>query len=207
MAASPAASSRRSAGSSSASLKRSQDDQRSSGSLLTVPLDTLVNHLLAAKRSLSSMTLVLRANDIATTARNAHEDTSIIAAQAGFLRSSILDQAAILVRVRRNLQASYDWGKRDFKKLVRAMDEVDGALEGTMNMLRGTTVQSVLRPKGEDPKNLLDFVDEDSVHGLREAMKKSIQELQVSHCPTAHPQIDSASGHRANICQGHPAII
>ena len=59
------------------------------------------------------------------------------------------------------------------------MDEVDGELERTMEMLRGTTVQSVLRPKGEESKYLLDFVDEDSVDGMRGAMKKSIQELQV----------------------------
>jgi autophagy-related protein 17 len=145
-----------------------------------VPVDTLVNHLLAAKRSLSSMTLVLRANEIANEARQSHEDNAILAAQAGFLRSSILDQAAILVRVRRSLQWMYDWGKRDFKKLVKTMDDVDASLGATMNMLRDTYVQSVLKPDGEEPRNLLDFIDEASVHGMRDAMKKSIGELQVS---------------------------
>lgn len=162
-----------------------------------MPIDTLVNHLLAAKRSLSSMTLVLRANDLATAAGHAHEDTAILTAQAGFLRRSILDQAAILVRVRRSLQVTYDWGKKDFKMLIKAMDEVDGELGDTMEMLRGTEVHSGLRPKGEDRKTLLDFVDEASVHGMREAMKKSIQELQVS--PTVHYVTQSlTSTHRAS---------
>ena len=125
------------------------------------------------------MTLVLRANEIATAARSAHEDASILAAQTAFLRNSTLDQAGILVRVRRSLQTTYDWGSKDFKRLIRAMDEVDGELESTMEMLRGTMVQSVLRPKDEERKYLLDFVDEDSVDGMRGAMKKSIQELQV----------------------------
>jgi autophagy-related protein 17 len=125
------------------------------------------------------MTLVLRANEIANAARQSHEDVAILAAQAGFLRSSILDQAAILVRVRRGLGATYDWGKKDFKSLIRTMDAVDNELEGTMEMLRGTSVQSVFRPKGEERRNLLDFVDETSVHGMRDAMKKSIQDLQV----------------------------
>ena len=125
------------------------------------------------------MNLVLRANDLATAARNSHEDAAILAAQAGFLRTSILDQAAILVRVRRSLQATYDWGKKDFKRLVKAMDEVEGQLGETMGMLRDTVVQSDLRPEGEEQRNLLDFVDEASVHGMRDAMKKSIQELQV----------------------------
>lgn len=179
MAASPAASLRRSPASSSNSLKRSHE-HASRPSSPSMPVDTLVNHLLAAKRSLSSMTHVLRANEFATSARHLHEDTAVLAAQAGFLRSSILDQAALLVRVRRSLQATYDWGKRDFKKLIKAMDEVDGELGDTMDMLRGTGVQSVLGLKGEDRRNLLDFVDEASVHGMRDAMKKSIEGLQVS---------------------------
>lgn len=81
---------------------------------------------------------------------------------------------------------TYDWGKRDFKKLVREMDETDAQLEGTMKMLRNTTVQSGLRPRGEAKKSLLDFVDEESVHRMREAMKRSIEELQVSHPSQSH---------------------
>jgi autophagy-related protein 17 len=176
MAASPAASSRRSPASSSNSLRHSGDPDPDP----SISIDTLVNHLLAAKRSLSSMNLVLRANELATNAQHSHEDAAIMAAQAGFLLSSILDQAAILVKVRRSFQATYDWGKRDFRQLIRAMDEVDGQLSGTMAMLRSTEVQSALRPQGEEPKSLLDFVDEASVHGMRNAMKQSIEQLQVS---------------------------
>ena len=40
-------------------------------------------------------------------------------------------------------------------------------------------VSSQLRPKDEERKNLLDFVDEESVNMMRDAMKKSIEELQV----------------------------
>jgi autophagy-related protein 17 len=126
------------------------------------------------------MTLVLRGHEIATQARSSFEDASILAAQAGFLRAAVLDQATILVRLRRRLQETYDWGGRDFRQLVRAMDEADGALEETMGMLRGTAVQSVLRSEGAaGRKTLMDFIDEESVHGMREAMKKSIGELQV----------------------------
>lgn len=191
---------RRSQGSSAASSKHSHDDH---GDSQSIPVDTLVNHLLVAKRSLSSMTLVLRANELATTARHSHEDVAILAAQAGFLRSSILDQAAILVKVRRSLQATYDWGKKDFRKVVKAMDQVDGELGGTMDMLRNTGVQSVFRQKGEDRQNLLDFVDEASVHSMRDAMKKSIEEMQVS----------DASLHKADEAmaltrpKGHPTIL
>lgn len=165
-----------------ASLNRSPGASHSphddSSNQPSIPIDTLVNHLVAAKRSLSSMTLVLRANELANHARGAHEDTVILAAQTAFLRHSILDQVSILVKLRRSLQATYDWGKKDFKKLVRSMDESDGDLEGTMCVLRDTIVQSGLRPPGEEKKSLLDFVDELNVHKLRDAMKRSIEELQ-----------------------------
>ncbi|KAJ4198438.1 autophagy protein 17 [Fusarium falciforme] len=154
-------------------------DDNADPNMPSISIDTLVNHLLVAKRSLSSMTLVLRANEIATAARQSHEDVAILAAQAGFLRTSILDQAAILVRVRRSLQGTYDWGKKDFKKLVKSMDLADGELGHTMEMLQSTSVESVFRPKGEERRTLLDFIDEGGVHGMRETMKKSIQELQA----------------------------
>ncbi|KAG6000309.1 hypothetical protein E4U21_005617 [Claviceps maximensis] len=176
MAISPAASSRRSAGSSSGSLKRSDDDQPKPP---FIPIDTLVNHLLVAKRSLSSMNHVLRANELATSARLSHQETLLLAAQTAFIRNSMLDQVTILTRVRGSLQSTYEWGKRDFKKLVKAMDEVDADLTGTIHMLRDTQVQNTLQPNDRESMNLLDFVDETSVHDMRDAMKHSIQDLQV----------------------------
>ncbi|RCI15355.1 hypothetical protein L249_6501 [Ophiocordyceps polyrhachis-furcata BCC 54312] len=183
MAVSSAASSRRSAASSAASLRRSADRQQQQqqhqpATTAVVSADVLVSHLLVAKRSLSSMSLVLRANEIATAARAAHEDTVMLAAHMRFLRGSMADQVALLKRLRRGFQATYEWGKRDFKKLIRAMDEADGKLGSTMEMLRGTEVQDEMRPTGEERRNLLDFVDETGVHAMREAMKKSIEELQ-----------------------------
>ncbi|KAL7920963.1 autophagy-related protein 17 [Trichoderma austrokoningii] len=170
--ASPAASTRRSPDSSSAGSLRPSNDR------LAISVDTLVNHLLVSKRSLSSMTLVLRADEIVRAARQSHEDTVMLAAQTGFLRNAIADQVVILARVGKSLQATCEWGKKDFVQLVRRMDQVDGELEGTMNMLRTTAVETALRPKGEARKSLLDFVDEGSVHGMRDAMKQCIKELQ-----------------------------
>ncbi|PNP37764.1 hypothetical protein TGAMA5MH_10249 [Trichoderma gamsii] len=170
--ASPAASTRRSPDSSSAGSLRPSNDR------LAISVDTLVNHLLVSKRSLSSMTLVLRADEIVRAARQSHEDTVMLAAQTGFLRNAIADQVVILGRVGKSLQATCEWGKKDFVQLVKKMDQVDGELEGTMNMLRTTVVGTALRPKGEARKSLLDFVDEGSVHGMRDAMKQCIKELQ-----------------------------
>ncbi|KYK56453.1 Autophagy-related protein 17 [Drechmeria coniospora] len=160
--------------SSTDSLPQADDEPKS-----PIPLDTLVNHLLVSKRSLSSMNLVLRANELATAARRAHEDTLMLVAQTTFIRAAIVDQISILVRVRRSLNATCEWGQRDFKRLIRAMDDVNHHLAATMSMLKTTTVQADLRPPGESRRSLLDFVDESGVHSTREVMKASIQQLQA----------------------------
>lgn len=146
----------------------------------TIPVETLVDHLLAAKRSLSSMNLVLRANGFSTLARQLHEEAVISGAQTAFLKKGIRDQMKLLMRVRRSLIRTYDAGKRDFKQIPKTLDAANGKLEATMDMLRNTTVDAAFRPAGEEPKNLLDFVDETKVDRLRDALKASIGELQVS---------------------------
>ncbi|KAL2753857.1 hypothetical protein ACRALDRAFT_2109101 [Sodiomyces alcalophilus JCM 7366] len=146
----------------------------------SIPVETLVEHLLAAKRSLSSMQHVLRANDLATKARRLHEEAALLCAQTQFLRRAIVRQTANLMRVRRGLKRTYDAGKYDFGSLVKTMDTANERLQATMEMLRDTRVEAVFRPPGEEPRNLMDFVDERSVHDMVEALKNSLGELQTS---------------------------
>ncbi|KAK4233377.1 autophagy-related protein 17 [Achaetomium macrosporum] len=145
-----------------------------------VPVEVLVRHLLAAKQSLSSMALVLRAHDLATNARQMHEDSVILSAQTGSVRQLIEYQMRLLRRARRGMGYAYDHGRRDFKHLIRTLDAVNGQLEQTMEMLRKTRVERVFRPPGEEEKCLMDFVDENSVEAMRDALKGSIAELQAA---------------------------
>ncbi|KAL2134404.1 hypothetical protein VTI74DRAFT_243 [Chaetomium olivicolor] len=145
-----------------------------------VPVEVLVRHLLAAKQSLSSMALVLRANDLATHARQMHEESVIMSAQTGFVRQAIDQQVRLLKKVRRGLGRAYDSGRREFKQLIRTLDACNEKLEKTMKMLRDTPVDPMFRPPGEEPKFLMDFVDEDSVESMRDALKRSIAELQAA---------------------------
>ncbi|KAK1718076.1 hypothetical protein CaCOL14_006782 [Colletotrichum acutatum] len=173
-----------SAGRGSTSLSHSRDRRdapftSASAAVDHVPVETLVEHLLAAKRSLSSMTAVLRANEIATDARQAHEEAVVLYAETQFLRRAISEQLALLMKVRRGLKRTYDAGKRDFKHLVKTMDATNEKLQETMAMLKNTTVEAVFRPPGEERRNLMDFVDEKSVHVMVEALKQSLGELQA----------------------------
>lgn len=145
-----------------------------------VPVEVLVKHLLAAKQSLSSMTLVLRANDLATSARQMHQESVILSAQTAFLRHGILEEVRILQQVRRGMARAYDNGTREFKKIIRDLDTADGRLEKMMDFLRKTTVENVFRQPGEEPKCLLDFVDPKVVEQVRDSLKENIHELQAA---------------------------
>ncbi|CAK7228155.1 hypothetical protein SEUCBS140593_006820 [Sporothrix eucalyptigena] len=145
-----------------------------------VPVETLVEHLLAARRALGTISQVLRSNEMATSARELYTQAMVDAARTGFLRKGIRQQAAVLLQIRRGMSKAYDAGRRDFRVLIRTLDAANGQLEHTMEILRATTVAAVFRPAGEEPRNLLDFVDEAGVEALRDAIKQSIAELQAA---------------------------
>ncbi|KAI1199992.1 kinase activator [Nemania serpens] len=146
----------------------------------SVPVEALVQHLLDAKRSLSSMRLVLRANELVHAARQDHEESVILSAQTQFLRRGISEQMRLLLRVRKGLTRTYDDGKRDFKQTIKTLDLTNSRLEDTMGVLRGRIVSSAFRPPGEEKRSLLDFVDEAQVDTMRETLKENIQALQTT---------------------------
>jgi autophagy-related protein 17 len=78
-------------------------------------LQTLVDHLLASKRSLTSINTVWRANEIVTSARSALEESVVLNARTEFLRSGILEQVKVLRKVRGSIENVYIEGQRDFK--------------------------------------------------------------------------------------------
>ncbi len=114
-----------------------------------------------------------------THSRQLHEQSVILSAQTAFIRDGISEQVRVLRQVRKGMGKAYDAGRQDFKKLIRHLDAADGRLEQTIRMLKDTLVEERLPPLGEQKKSLLDFVDEKSVEGMRDALKASIGELQV----------------------------
>ncbi|KAI1213763.1 autophagy-related protein 17 [Annulohypoxylon truncatum] len=163
---------------SSTSVSRSASHHVDTSSIQSVPVETLVQYLLDAKRSLSSMGLVWRANELVHSARQAHEESVILAAQSQFLYHGINEQVRLLQRLRRGMNRTYDNGKREFKQTIKTLDAANGRLVDTMKVLRDRVVDSTFRPRGEEKKNLLDFVDESQVDAMRDALKENIQALQ-----------------------------
>lgn len=67
-------------------------------------------------------------------------------------------------------------GKAEFDIVVRGLDEADQRLRATLERLRTTIVEVVLRPEGEEKRTLLDFVDEGGVEGLVGVVRRVVEQ-------------------------------
>ncbi|MCJ1295705.1 autophagy protein 17 [Xylographa carneopallida] len=146
----------------------------SSSSLPTGQPDTLVAHLLAAKRSLSCVDHVYRADDLVKKTRQALEDHTITAARTIFLHNGSTAQANLLDHVLDHTRSIARDGGSEFQKVIGALDAAQAKLQQTLDQLRATKVESSLRPDAEPSKTLVDFVDESGVTGLLSSIKESI---------------------------------
>lgn len=161
--------------SSTSSLQSEQSDSDSS------PLDTLVSHLLASKRALSSINHVYRANELVTSTRQALEKSVITSARTVFLRSGIDSQCKVLAKVRKNTEGLAKESSSEFEMVIRTLDAAEKRLKETLDLLRETMVETSLRPEGEGRKSLLDFVDETGVAGLMTTINSSIDAAARAH--------------------------
>lgn len=145
------------------------------------PLETLVSHLLASKRSLSSINHVYRANELVTSTRQALEKSIVTSARTTFLKSGIDSQCKVLAKIRNNTEGVSKESSSEFASVVRTLDVADKRLKETLDLLRGTMVEASLRPEGEERKSLLDFVDETGVAGLMVTINDSIDIAGKAH--------------------------
>lgn len=151
-------------------------------------LETLVSHLVAAKRSLSSINHVWRANEIVTTARSALEESVVVSARTGFLRRGLNNQLRLLYGVRAEVEEVSHRGRSEFESVLKELDAADARLRETLNTLRDTIVHAAFRPEGEEPKSLHDFVDERGVEELQVSLKGSIDRINA-----AQAQLDESN--------------
>ncbi|KAL2820877.1 autophagy-related protein 17 [Aspergillus cavernicola] len=152
------------------------------------PLETLISHLVAAKRSLSSINHVWRANEIVTTARSTLEESVVVSARTGFLRSGLNNQLRLLYNVRAEVEETSLRGRSEFAGALKSLDAADARLRNTLGLLRETIVHASFRPEGEDPKSLHDFVDERGVEELHATLKSSID-----HTNAAQAELESSN--------------
>jgi autophagy-related protein 17 len=143
-------------------------------------LETLISHLLAAKRSLSSINHVWRANEIVTASRSALEESVIVSSRTNFLRRGLNHQLRLLYHVRAEVEDISFRGRQEFAEALGSLDAADARLRSTLDLLRETIVDASFRPKDEEPRSLHDFVDERGVEELHGTMKSSIDRTNAA---------------------------
>ncbi|KAL2830120.1 autophagy-related protein 17 [Aspergillus pseudoustus] len=144
------------------------------------PLETLISHLVGAKRSLSSINHVWRANEIVTAARSTLEESVVISARIGFLRSGLNSQLRLLYNVRAEVEEISLRGRSKFAGALKSLDAADARLKKTIGLLQETIVHASFRPEGEEPRSLHDFVDERGVEELHANLKGSIDRTNAA---------------------------
>ncbi|KAJ6138883.1 Autophagy-related protein 17 [Penicillium samsonianum] len=151
-------------------------------------VETLISYLLGAKRSLSSITHVWRANEIVTASHSALEKSVVLCSRTGFLRRGLNGQLRLLYDVRTEVEQISYRGRDEFSMALKNLDAADARLRNTIDLLRGTIVHASFRPGDEEQKSLHDFVDERGVEELHASLKASIDRTN-----TARAELDTSN--------------
>ena len=156
-------------------------DRSSNQNSHIAPLESLVSYLLASKRSLSSVSHVMRANELVTSTRGSLESNVVTTARTEFLRSGIEQQVQVLEHIHEGSDSVAQKGDVEFQDVLKRLDRAEQRLGRTLDTLRETLVEAGLRPEGEARRNLLDFVDESGVETLLTKVKQSVDDAGRGH--------------------------
>ncbi|KAF2789835.1 hypothetical protein K505DRAFT_327978 [Melanomma pulvis-pyrius CBS 109.77] len=160
---------------SSGSSRRSLDQNRPQ------TLEDLVNHFVASKRSLNTQTVLWRANEIVTSARDLLEENAILAAKNSSIRSIVDEQVDALEAVRRGIDVVEAEVQVEFKQLLHDLDASYSGLQSTLAVLRDTPIEAVLQPPGTPQKHLFDFIDNATVTNLKDSLRACIDRYNEAH--------------------------
>ena len=144
-------------------------------------LESLVSHLVASKRSLSSVEQVWRANEIVESTKSHLEDSVITSARTSFLRSGITTQLRTLKLVHAYNKGVELEGAQEYQDAMKTLDEADRRLKDTMGRLKDTIIEKDLRSNSDHGRSLLDFVDETSVEKVLATVEESANVAQTVH--------------------------
>lgn len=144
-------------------------------------LEEVVNHFVASKRSLNTQTVLWRATEIVSTARELLEENAVLAAKNSAIRTMVDQQVDALEAIRRGIDALESEVESEFKQLLHDVDTSFAALTATLTVLRQTTIEAVLQPPGTPQKHLYDFIDSATVSNLEADLRACIDRYNDAH--------------------------
>ena len=152
-----------------------------------VTIETLISYLVAAKRSLTSIQNVHRANTVLSEARMSVESTAALIARTTYLRRSLLSQLRILRGIQFELEGAAHAIQIEFQQVVKELDAAERRLARNVQALEQTQIEDAFKraqtdeetPRPDTSKNSLhDFVEDGPVEDLKETMKDVIDSVQ-----------------------------
>lgn len=133
-----------------------------------------MNHFVASKRSLNTQTVLWRATEIVSTARDLLEENAVLAAKNTSLRNIVQQQLDALEAVRRGIDVVEAEVETEFKQLLHDVDTSFSGLNSTLAVLRDTPIEAVLQPPATPQKHLYDFIDSATVSNLEGTLRACI---------------------------------
>src|SRR5271170_4604534 len=153
-----------------------------------ISLETLISYLVAAKRSLASISLVHRATNILADARSAIESITVLRARTTYLRRSLASEIKILRSVQFELEAAAQGTHAEVKATLKELEATDKRLQESIQTLRDTRVEEGFKAaapeKDEDEEyaeskeTLHDFVDDKPIEDLRDSVKTALDNVE-----------------------------
>lgn len=144
------------------------------------PLDSLIPHLLASKRSLASISHIYRANSIVTSARAILEQSVAGSARTTFLRRGLSSQLHILRAVQFELEDVVSNAQKDFNASLKELDTAEARLRKTLDALGKTPVIHGPQQEEAEHQTLLDFADLRGVEEVKQSLRASIDDVNAS---------------------------
>ena len=148
-------------------------------------VETLLSYLVASKRSLGSIHLVHRATTILSEARASIESTTALLAKATHLRRLVNSQLRILRGVQFELETAAQAIQQEFQTVIKELDETGARLLQSIDLLTQTKIEDAFKNSPEagaedaaGKETLHDFVDDNGVEIIKEAMQVAIDNVQ-----------------------------
>ncbi|KAF2716065.1 hypothetical protein K431DRAFT_289728 [Polychaeton citri CBS 116435] len=111
-------------------------------------LERLIEHFLAAKRSLTATTSVSRANDLVTGSRHLIKETAVLCARNSFARRGIHEQLSTLHAIKSNVSHPGNQAGDEFDDVIKSLDRANDTLQVTLRELKDTIVHTSLHQAG-----------------------------------------------------------
>ncbi|KAF2197375.1 hypothetical protein GQ43DRAFT_381166 [Delitschia confertaspora ATCC 74209] len=140
----------------------------------SLTLEDIVHYFVASKRSLNTQTVLWRANEIVTSARDFLEENAVLVARNTSIRNIIDVQTDSLAAVRTGIDVVESEVQTEFKSLLHSLDTAFAGLQSTLNVLRETPIESSLQPPDTPQKHLFDFIDSATVTNLKDSLTACI---------------------------------